>query len=269
MHNVGIVSGEPVKRLSHTYTCNPFSPKLPSHIVLAFLIAIRSWVSPCCRKGDPFEGLRGGSRVTLGNELFQETPVLTKQETWLGRPPPPAPTPEGGQEGEGIQEDCCATWLTVLGFLVTGFVRWLSSASHSDSGSFLGAPASFSRGGCQCSQLDMCGILCLCDVTSRGFPIHSLADYATKLWGFTSSSAGKESACNAEGPQFNSWVRKICWWRDRLSTPGFLGFPCGSAGKESICNEGDLGSIPGLGRSPGEWKGCPLQYLDWRISWTL
>ena len=39
-----------------------------------------------------------------------------------------------------------------------------------------------------------------------------------------------------------------------------LGFPCGSAGKESTCNVGDLGSIPGLGRSPGEGKGYPLQY---------
>ena len=39
-----------------------------------------------------------------------------------------------------------------------------------------------------------------------------------------------------------------------------MGFPCGSAGKESACNEGDLGSIPGLGRSPGEGKGCPLQF---------
>ena len=38
------------------------------------------------------------------------------------------------------------------------------------------------------------------------------------------------------------------------------GFPGGSAGKESACNVGDLGSIPGLGRSPGEWKGYPLQY---------
>ena len=37
-------------------------------------------------------------------------------------------------------------------------------------------------------------------------------------------------------------------------------FPCGLAGKESPCNEGDLGSIPGLGRSPGERKGYPLQY---------
>ena len=35
---------------------------------------------------------------------------------------------------------------------------------------------------------------------------------------------------------------------------------CGSAGKESTCNAGDLGSIPGLGRSAGEGKGYPLQY---------
>ena len=39
-----------------------------------------------------------------------------------------------------------------------------------------------------------------------------------------------------------------------------LGLPCGSAGKESACNAGNLGSIPGLGRSPGEGKGNPLQY---------
>ena len=37
-------------------------------------------------------------------------------------------------------------------------------------------------------------------------------------------------------------------------------FPCGSAGKESARNAGDLGSIPGLGRSLGEGKGYPLQY---------
>ena len=39
-----------------------------------------------------------------------------------------------------------------------------------------------------------------------------------------------------------------------------LGFPCGSAGKESACNVGDLDLIPGLGRSPEEGKGYPLQY---------
>ena len=40
----------------------------------------------------------------------------------------------------------------------------------------------------------------------------------------------------------------------------YMGFRGGSAGKESACNVGDLGLIPGLGRSPGEGKGHPLQY---------
>ena len=57
---------------------------------------------------------------------------------------------------------------------------------------------------------------------------------------------------------FLGW--EICQGRDRLPTPLFLGFPGGSAGKEPTCNVGDLGSIPGLGRSPGEGKGYPLQY---------
>ena len=39
----------------------------------------------------------------------------------------------------------------------------------------------------------------------------------------------------------------------------FLGFPGGSDGKESACNSGDLGSIPGSGRSPGGGHGNPLQ----------
>ena len=61
-------------------------------------------------------------------------------------------------------------------------------------------------------------------------------------------------------PQFDPWVGKIHWRRDKLPTPVFLGFPCGSTSKESACNAGDLGSIPGLGRSAGEGKGSPLQY---------
>ena len=61
-------------------------------------------------------------------------------------------------------------------------------------------------------------------------------------------------------PRLDSWVGKICWRRDGLPTPVFLGFPGGSAGKESTRNTGDLGLIPGLGRSPGERKGYPLHY---------
>ena len=40
------------------------------------------------------------------------------------------------------------------------------------------------------------------------------------------------------------------------------GFPGGSDGKESTCNVGNLGSVPGLGRSPGEGNSYPLQYSD-------
>ena len=39
-----------------------------------------------------------------------------------------------------------------------------------------------------------------------------------------------------------------------------MGFPCSSVVKESACSAGDLGSLPGLGRSPGEENGNPLQY---------
>ena len=55
-------------------------------------------------------------------------------------------------------------------------------------------------------------------------------------------------------------VDKIPWRRDRLHTPIFMGFRGGSDGKEYTCHDGDLGSIPGLGKSPGEGHGNPLQY---------
>ena len=50
-----------------------------------------------------------------------------------------------------------------------------------------------------------------------------------------------------------------------------MGFPHSSVGKESACNAGDLGSIPGLERSPGEGKGYPLQYsgLENSLDYTV
>ena len=45
-----------------------------------------------------------------------------------------------------------------------------------------------------------------------------------------------------------------------------MGFPDGSDGKESACSAGDPGLIPGLGRSPGEGNGNPLQYSCLEIS---
>ena len=46
----------------------------------------------------------------------------------------------------------------------------------------------------------------------------------------------------------------------RCLQESLLGFPGGSVDKEFACSAGDLGSIPGLGRSPGEGNGNPLQY---------
>ena len=56
---------------------------------------------------------------------------------------------------------------------------------------------------------------------------------------------------------------------------GLVGFPGGSDGKESACDAGDLGLIPGLGRSPGGGNGNPLQYsclenpMDRGVWWII
>ena len=55
----------------------------------------------------------------------------------------------------------------------------------------------------------------------------------------------------------------------------YMGFPDGSDSKESACIAGDPGSVPGLGRSPGEGNGNPLQYsclenfMDRGARWTI
>ena len=60
---------------------------------------------------------------------------------------------------------------------------------------------------------------------------------------------------------YSGWAPELSsiriYW---LCLPASWGFPSGSVGKESAYNAGDLGSIPGSGRSPGEGNGNPLQY---------
>ena len=73
-----------------------------------------------------------------------------------------------------------------------------------------------------------------------------------------------------QSPHWAYTLRKPCshYFQGTESVPVYIsmplctlvGFPHGSAGKESTRNEGDLSSIPGLGRSPGEEKGYPLQH---------
>ena len=62
---------------------------------------------------------------------------------------------------------------------------------------------------------------------------------------------------------------KICWRRDKLPTPVFLGFPCGSAGKESTCNAGVMGSIPGWEDPLEKGKATHSSILAWRSPGTV
>ena len=71
--------------------------------------------------------------------------------------------------------------------------------------------------------------------------------------GFSRQEYWSGLPCSPSGDLFDPGIK----FASPISSAGF---PCGSAGKESACNVGDLGSIPGLGRSPGEGKGYPLQY---------
>ena len=52
------------------------------------------------------------------------------------------------------------------------------------------------------------------------------------------------------------------WWLKVNDIIYIYGFPGGSDGKESVCSAGDLGLILGLGKSPGEGNGYPLQYSN-------
>ena len=85
------------------------------------------------------------------------------------------------------------------------------------------------------------------------FPSHSQCDSWALFW-------EKNLSCDLDHyypyilPLFFSYFIRICFWLRDFTLAG-----C-SVGKESTCNAGDLGLIPGLGRSPGEGKGYLLQY---------
>ena len=75
------------------------------------------------------------------------------------------------------------------------------------------------------------------DQTLLGLRVHTVLNYGRKLWETVCYSLLYVSSLNA-----------------------YRGFPGGSDSKAPACNAGDPGSIPGLGRSPGEENGNPLQY---------
>ena len=87
----------------------------------------------------------------------------------------------------------------------------------------------------------------------------------------TGNSAQSYVAAWMGGECGGEWIRIYVWLspftvQPETTTTLFIGycptqgFPDGSDGKESACNAGDLGSILGLGRSPGKGQGNPFQY---------
>ena len=105
--------------------------------------------------------------------------------------------------------------------------------------------------------------LTLCDpmdCSLPGFSVHGIFQARILQWVaiFFSRRSCSSSSWTRDWTQVSRIVgRRFTVWATREVLKGF---PCSSAGKESACNEGDLGSLPGMGRSPGEGKGYPLQY---------
>ena len=75
-------------------------------------------------------------------------------------------------------------------------------------------------------------------------------------WPLDSSSLKSFTRCI----YFSVTVTELLSYFIRVVVKSWQGFPHSSVGKESACNAGDLGSVPELGRTPGEGKGYPLQY---------
>ena len=121
------------KIFTSIYSCS-FEPGKGQETCPTQIVRASGWstISSCCRKGDPFQGPKLGSCLTLRNELSEETHVLTKQEVLLGK----------GAQAESSREPrrtALPQWHAVSGFMVMGLVSRLSLANHSDSESFLSA----------------------------------------------------------------------------------------------------------------------------------
>ena len=99
------------------------------------------------------------------------------------------------------------------------------------------------------------------DCSLPGSSIYGILQARVLEWVAIAFSSNAGDLSSIPGPEL------VCWRKDRLPTPVFLGFPCGSAGKESACNVEDLGLIPGLGRPSGEGKGYSLQYSGLENPW--
>ena len=89
------------------------------------------------------------------------------------------------------------------------------------------------------------------------------------LFGRCYSNEGVSLKISSPAVHHNGWLICVFYNAYLLLLYYVCYLPCGSAGKESTCNAGDLGSIPGLGRSPGEGTATHSSILAWRIPGTV
>ena len=111
----------------------------------------------------------------------------------------------------------------------------------------------------------------VCNLFNR-FGSHELLYWDKKMVIFYVYSKSFQSEYQLTTVSACKWTSKLCQ-RVQQSFEylilSFWSFPCGLAVKTSACNAGELGSIHGLGRSPGEGKGNLLQYSGLENSWSL
>ena len=120
-----------------------------------------------------------------------------------------------------------------------------TSASLSlSAATFVQTPATRLQGPCRKEEL-----LCIWRAT-HGSPVFSQGYFIIL------NSSGQNNPYKAKGNMM--WSDAKLWLNNSLNL--FMSFPHSSVSKESACSAGDLGSIPGSGRSPGEGTGNPLQY---------
>ena len=127
------------------------------------------------------------------------------------------------------------------------------------------------------SDLPTCFLLWFHSLHQPCYHMPSIASYLILQLSLSIHPAQRCCTVEWSSPDINSIMPCPCsktphWsliliWSDLISLSGLsaslplsLGFPGGSDCKESTCSAGDQGSNPGLGRSPGEGNGCPLQY---------
>ena len=135
------------------------------------------------RQGGPLPGPESGLLSNTRKWIVREDTRADRTRDSIGKG-----CLGGEKEGQGTQEDCSATWLTVSGFMVMGLVSRLSLANHCDSGSILVVHASLSQGGFQRGGFWEVGRTC--DVSCWPFA------YSSRWWWLVSSIFLTRTSCH-------------------------------------------------------------------------